>query len=316
MKPYRKHLKRYEDLLTTYEETRAGFVALALEKSRRATPFVAESRALKVLACQASKPQDLKYMGSIRPAVITAAGISDKAIKHLLPEDITNAIQNLIDKYLEPVGSDFVEELVYRFLLTRGDTLGGSMRNVAGYLGECRFSRAVIASLSVMGSGYQWLDRRTNKWVKSSDDDVDIEFDLKGLSWSLRGRNRTMLYNRTVRIVGKNIDLILLNCSSDNFNKTVFAEPKNFIALGELKGGIDPAGADEHWKTARSSLDRIRIAFSKKGVNPHTFFIGAAIENSMAVEIWQQLKDGTLSNAVNMTVSDQLASISEWLCNL
>ena len=32
-KPYRKHLSGSSDLVTTYEEIRAGFVALALEKT-------------------------------------------------------------------------------------------------------------------------------------------------------------------------------------------------------------------------------------------------------------------------------------------
>jgi hypothetical protein len=44
-KPYRLHLKSSKDLETTYEAVRAGFVALALEKNRRATPFVAQARA-------------------------------------------------------------------------------------------------------------------------------------------------------------------------------------------------------------------------------------------------------------------------------
>ena len=40
-KPYRQHLTSSDDLITPYEAIRAGFVALALEKNRRATPFVA-----------------------------------------------------------------------------------------------------------------------------------------------------------------------------------------------------------------------------------------------------------------------------------
>ena len=32
-KPHRKHLSSGDDLITTYEEIRAGFVALALEKT-------------------------------------------------------------------------------------------------------------------------------------------------------------------------------------------------------------------------------------------------------------------------------------------
>ena len=41
MNVYRNHLQSSDDLVTTYEATRAGFVALALEKNRRATPYVA-----------------------------------------------------------------------------------------------------------------------------------------------------------------------------------------------------------------------------------------------------------------------------------
>jgi len=32
--------------------------------------------------------------------------------------------------------------------------------------------------------------------------------------------------------------------------------------MGELKGGIDPAGADEHWKTANKALDKMRKPFT------------------------------------------------------
>jgi hypothetical protein len=43
-KPYLEHLKSSKNLETTYEAVRAGFVALALEKNRRATPLVAEAK--------------------------------------------------------------------------------------------------------------------------------------------------------------------------------------------------------------------------------------------------------------------------------
>jgi hypothetical protein len=82
------------------------------------------------------------------------------------------------------------------------------------------------------------------------------------------------------------------------------------------KGGIDPAGADEHWKTARTALTRIREAFAAQKLSPHTFFIGAAIEAKMAAEIWQMLKTGVLENAANLTDETQRASFTSWLCRL
>jgi type II restriction enzyme len=124
------------------------------------------------------------------------------------------------------------------------------------------------------------------------------------------------IYNRKNPIVQTNIDLCLLNCNAHQLSKTICSEPSLYIVFGELKGGIDPAGADEHWKTANSALSRIREAFSKRGYSPATFFVGAAIEKKMALEIWDQLERGTLTNAANLTNADQLATLCRWLCEL
>lgn len=314
-KAHSKHLSGSSDLITTYEETRAGFVALALEKNRRATPFVEQARSLKTAASQAKTPAALLKIEPIQPALLTAAGVSDKAMGYLLPQDKMEAIQGLIAKYLEPAGPAFVEELVFRFLLTRGDTLGGSMRNVGGVMAGRKLTRATIANLSLAKTPYQWLHSDSKEWITGKEEDADIELYLTGLSWSSKDKSRTMIYNRKVPFVNKNVDLCLLNCSPEELS-TAFNNPSLYIALGELKGGIDPAGADEHWKTARTSLTRIRKAFSDKRFSPHTFFVGAAIENSMAEEIWHQLEDGTLSNAANLTDADQVASLCNWLCSL
>ena len=86
---------------------------------------------------------------------------------------------------------------------------------------------------------------------------------------------------------------------------------------GELKGGIDPAGADEHWKTANSALNRIRDSYKKAGYsNIKTAFVGAAIEKAMAKEIYSQLCDGTMTNATNLTNANQLIDFCNWLISL
>ena len=133
---YLRHLSTSADLVTAPEDIRAGFVALALERSRQATPFVEQARALKVSAMRATCPNELLEIEGIRTALLTASGFSDKATAYTDETDQTTAIQNFIGKFLEPAGTNFVEELVYRFLLTRGDSLGGSMRNIAGKLAE------------------------------------------------------------------------------------------------------------------------------------------------------------------------------------
>ncbi|WP_199302682.1 AvaI/BsoBI family type II restriction endonuclease [Oscillatoria sp. FACHB-1406] len=128
MTAYRNYLQSSKELVTTYEATRAGFVALALEKNRRATPYVAEAKALKEAVNQVRIPADLLSIQGIEMGLLTAAGLSDKSLAHLMPQDKVDAINGLIKNFLEPAGANFVEELVFRFLLTRGDTLGGSMR--------------------------------------------------------------------------------------------------------------------------------------------------------------------------------------------
>lgn len=313
--PYRAHLTSGADLVTTYEAIRAGFVALALEKNRRATPFVEQGRALKVAAAAAAAPADLVRIEGIQPALLTAAGVSDKAAGHLQPADRAAAIRGLIDNFLAPAGANFVEELVYRFLLTRGDTLGGSMRNVGGVLAQRKLSRALISSLTLAGASYRWLQSTNNMWVEMSDDDSDIELRLRGLSWEKGQERRTIVYNLTVPFLKNNVDLCLFNCGPAELAASC-GSPAAYLALGELKGGIDPAGADEHWKTARTALERIWGGFARHDLTPATFFIGAAIAKKMAQEIWVVLEGGQLQNAANLTVDDQVASISRWLCSL
>ena len=314
-KPYFQHLKSSEDLRTSYEAIRSGFIALALEKNRRATPFVAEARALKSEASQAKIPIDLLGMKRIRPALLTASGVSDKALKHLQDSDKDQAIVELIHKFLDPAGTNFVEELVFRFLLTRGDTLGGSMRNVGGFIAQCKLSRAVIACLRISGEPVHMLRGKSKKWELMPSEDADLDRNLRGLSWSLGQNKRSLLFNLGVPLVDNNIDLCLFDCSTIDLKMAVKA-PERYVALGELKGGIDPAGADEHWKTARSALNRIEEAFATKELKPYLFYVGGAIEAKMANEIWNWLKTGKLENAANLTEDDQLASIAHWICTV
>ncbi|MBM3861802.1 MAG: restriction endonuclease [Verrucomicrobia bacterium] len=315
-KPYRSHLKSAADLETTYEAVRAGFVALALEKNRRATPYVAQARALKAAASQARRPADLLKISEIQSALVTAAGISDKAANHLRDADKRKAVEELIKNFLTPAGANFIEELVFRFLLTRGDTLGGSMRNAGGFMAQCKLTRSIIAHLKLAGKSYRWLHAESNVWSDMPENDADIELHLRGLSWQTDGQFRTLIYNLTVPFFRNNVDLSLFNSAPEALGRQMYSNAAAYIALGELKGGIDPAGADEHWKTARTALDRIQTSFAKLKRKPHTFFIGAAIEAKMAKEIWAQLQSGKIENAANLTDDNQIASLTRWFCSL
>ena len=83
-----------------------------------------------------------------------------------------------------------------------------------------------------------------------------------------------------------------------------------------LGAGIDPAGADEHWKTANHTIGRIGQAFAGAGLNPKRYFVGAAIATATSNEIFAQLQNGQLANAANLTSDVQLASFCDWLVDL
>ncbi|EDX75200.1 hypothetical protein MC7420_2204 [Coleofasciculus chthonoplastes PCC 7420] len=188
-KPYYQHLNASNDLVTPYAAVRAGFVALALEKNRRATPFVEQARVLKAAASRIKTPMELVDLEDIQPALLTAAGVSDKAARYLDIHDKIAAIRGLIENFLEPAGAKFIEELVFRFLLIRGDTLGGSMRNVGGVLAQRKLTRMLLSTLTVAGKSYQWLHSSMNRWASMTDEDSDIELHLKGLSWKSNEQN-------------------------------------------------------------------------------------------------------------------------------
>lgn len=309
------HLQNAEDLITSHEATRAGFVSIALEKNRQASPIIVRARALYEAAMAVASLKALANSSELQPALLTAAGLSDKAISYLTNADKSQAIAALIENFLEPAGDRFAEELVYRYLLVRGDSFGGEMRNIIGAIAQRKLTRALLASLSLSNIKCRWQHSQANIWIES-EVSVDEEPFVKSVWWVSRGQDRLLVHNVRVPRVDKNIDLCLLRATGDNEGLKARRVPEAYLALGELKGGIDPAGADEHWKTANTALSRIRSAFADAQTFPATFFVGGAIVNSMAIEVWRQLAAGQLTNAANLTNDIQLASLCRWLVHL
>lgn len=292
---------------------------MALEKNSMAVPYVREAIALKVLASKCNSPKELLKSLNLRKGLLAASGLSEKSLKYLNEEDKTAAIVGLIENFLEPAGEDFVNELIYRFLLTNGDALGGKARNLAGALGDRKFLRSIISLLSLADLPYSWKDRKTKVWVNGDSDEVEVERRIKALYWRKGEKDRLLIINVKPPLIDKNVDLVLLDAKPKDLmgtDRSLLLQNTRFIALGELKGGIDPSGSDEHWKTAKGALNRIRSGFQGIGRNPPTFFIGAAIERSVAEDILHQIKTQVLNRAANLTNDDQLTSVCEWIVNL
>ncbi len=307
-----------ESLVTTHEQTRAGFLAIALEKNMVGDTYVKQALAFKEMAAHTEGPDDFLDMPEIRPFMLTAAGLSEKSLQHLNDEDQTAVIKELIEKFLKPAGDAYIDETISRYLLTKGDAVGGTMRNRIGAMGQEKLVRCILSCMNVRGMTYDWCDDGRT-WFRKPLDDSGVEKRLKALHWkNSDGEERVLGFNMTISTVKKNVDICLFAADVDDYNQGKIAKqkPELAIMLGELKGGIDPAGADEHWKTANTALDRIRTGYAGIDKVILTSFVGAAIEKAMAVEIYGQLQRGIMSNAANLTDMNQLVEYCNWLLDL
>jgi type II restriction enzyme len=298
--PEPKYVKSPKDLVTPIDITQSGFLQQALRKTKEASPYVDQAKQLLNKLQVAHTPKELLGFPEIRADLITAAGFSDKSTNYFSSSELEKALLRILMEIEERAGLDWRVEITYRFLLTRGDTLGGVMRNIMGAEAKAKLTEAILAALR---------DKGITPIVTCSK--VDAE-KVQQVSWP----ERLLLFDKKPKIIGKNVDAILLRQTSErSLPVTALLNSKeNYLACGEVKGGIDPAGADEHWKTAYGALDRIREKLKEKP--PKLFFIGAAIENSMAEEIFSQLQSGLLSHAANLLVPQQLSDLASWLVSL
>jgi hypothetical protein len=316
-----KHIKKSEDLVTTYNETKVGFMSIALRKSKEATHYVNLGNAFRSIAEDYNDPLDLVDIDDISVSMCEAAGLSTKAQNYIAEGDAKDLLTDFVEEYLVASGTGYVDELISRYMLTQGDALGGRMRNIVGGLAGEKLTQNIVAALKVRNYEFFYFDKVQKKWVKGASFSEDQSNVVKAIKWKNKDVTRLLYYDLTVPVVKKNIDIVMFNTSAvDNKKPKIFKaflnNPENYLCLGELKGGIDPAGADEHWKTANTALKRIRESFSKKGKDVKTLFIGAAIEKAMANEIFSQCKSKELTNCANLTKQNQLSDICNWIVTL
>jgi len=188
------------------------------------------------------------------------------------------------------------------------------MRNIVGAISQQKLIRALLSNMNIMGLEYEWIQGKSKVWIRKQLDDLGIEENLKAITWEYQGKQKVLAFNLSLPIIKKNVDLCLFSANNIEYDHgKIVLTPEKIVMLGELKGGIDPAGADEHWKTASTALQRIRSGFASKGIKIKTSFIGAAIATNMANEIWEHLIAGDLDYAANLTVDEQVIDYCNWI---
>lgn len=251
------YVRKASDLVSTHESRRNGFLEYALRKSKESIPYIDKAKSLKIVLEQnTKKPKDILKLKEEKAACFQAAGVSIKAKNHLNEEDLNDILLEFIKEFLEPAGKKYIDELIYRYLLTLGDALGGRMRNLVGSIANEKLTRYIISQLEISNFEFKLFIKNANSWVSSKEYSIEMISEIRSIRWLLKnGSQRQIIYNLTVPIVNKNIDLVMLNRHCDVLSgsefKKIIENPENYKAFGELKGGVDPAGADEHWKTAK-----------------------------------------------------------------
>ena len=292
-----KYIQRSKELQTSHRVICDGFLTVALLKTEKAKPYIEEAESFYKALKGTKSISHLLLLKNYRNALISTCGFSDKAKSKLTDAELDDSVKQVLDRIYKETGERFREEILYRYLLTKGDALGGRMRNLAGANAGVKLVERILNQLSERKIDVKTIRSKVGK--------------IQRIIWN----GRMLLFDVTPKLIHKNIDVILLNSGKSELSeKELLSDKGKYIACGELKGGIDPAGADEHWKTANSSLDRIRKAFGRSC--PALFFVGAAIEASMAKEIFTQLKKNKLSYAANLNDDNQVDDLVNWLIRL
>lgn len=285
------------DLVTRIEDTKAGFLWQAQEKARRSSEYddLASHFLAKVQTDQVRSVQDVHADPKLERFMIAACMLSEKSLKYVSP---TEQIAALVD-FSQMKNSAYVDKLVRRYFLTFGDSLGGTMRNVVGGVGQTKLDTAVFNKLTALG-------KKPTRILNSS------KTKAVAIVWA----DRVVIFDKKPKFIDNSVDIIVIRKTPEETItkpadlKNLLERVDDYTCAGELKSGIDPAGADEHWKTAKSALDRINTVFSGQGkATPNLVFIGAAIENAMSIEIFNLLQSGWLAGTANLNNSSQFEEV-------
>ena len=199
-----------------------------------------------------------------------------------------------------------------------GDSLGGTSRNEIGRVAMMRVIHPLIRHLHGRG----WLTGISYSLKGRLIPDADEETGATASAWIeivpetnvhtlLEQWETYRVWYHELRM--SNGSRLLLNRQlkwQDSEGKTYEVGPDlhsqvgdvEMLWAGELKGGADPAGSDEHWKTATKAMDRILDAAAATGrPKPMLSFIATILVERVAKEAQSWIEQGKLTSVYNLT---------------
>ncbi len=215
-----------------------------------------------------------------------------------------------------------------------GDSFGGSWRNEVGRLTYVEVITPLVLYLYQQGHLASIVYTCKGRIVQDDDEQVNsrrvhelVVTESFDLAAELRRLEEERLVYRELRL--QNGNRLLLNRQitwrdaegkSYRIGPDLFSSNKEEDMLwgGELKGGADPAGSDEHWKTATRAFDRILLACESTGrPKPPLSFIATILVERVAREAEEWITQGKLKSVYNLTqIADDPQKQQKFLADL
>ena len=203
-----------------------------------------------------------------------------------------------------------------------GDALGGISRNEVGRYATAQIMQYLITHWHRLGY-LQSVDYTLKRSFSIDDEESENSFNgapqiltvdsntcipefltmaetnrIKYQEITLRNGHR-LLFDRQLQWEEQSGERTLYKVGADMISKSVTID---MVWSGEVKGGADPAGSDEHWKTATQALHRILEAAEKTGKpQPKLSFLATILVDRVAIEAQRWINDGNLTSVYNLT---------------
>jgi hypothetical protein len=216
-----------------------------------------------------------------------------------------------------------------------GDSIGGAWRNEVGRLAYVEVITPL--ALHLHRRGYletivyrlkgQVVQADEEQQVDSSEvhelvisDLIDLETILAELEDQRVVYRELRLCNGNVLLLNRQITWLDAGGQSYRIGPDLFSSSSEDEMLwgGELKGGADPAGSDEHWKTATRAFDRILLACERTNrPQPPLSFIATILVERVAREAADWIEQGKLTSVYNLTqIADDSVKQQQFLDDL
>jgi hypothetical protein len=190
-----------EDLETTFQATKDGFLDVAIRRSYESNEYLNQSHAFHAELLKSSQPSDLLLKDDLLPSLCDAAGISIKARKFFTKSDLFDLINRFFEEFIYPNQSRYIDDLKERQLLTFGDALGGRMRNIIGSIGNGKLVEKLVASLKMKSFKFNFQVNRI--WNNENSYDQSYNRLITAIQWVNKLGPRTILFGKTSPVVKK-----------------------------------------------------------------------------------------------------------------